>query len=369
VQTLLNDQVWVHYGQLYVGSGGGEFAGLPECFGGQRNGLCGAADPGLLFLITGLHTGEVAFAVELHDEPPPVDDGWEDVVEVSFRPMGGEASLIGWAGEWTQPLGLAEADYRVRYCGTGMDEGCSMDTRMPDDQVVERHLLQFWPAPPAPDRIVRQGSAIAAYWHDFASRQPAPPTPEERLAARERAERERAESARRSRREAELRTWGGRLPSDRLRALGGVALPLATLDRPLVDALAEADPAALREITRWVVRRAFVEAGLARVGWIAPALAALDRGEPLPPPFDDDGRAWELLLSDPDVPSTTVTSPDGWLDNCLQQAMAFPALMQAVEPDPLLAAVSALWSAAATFGQGRHTVLFTELRQTFPALA
>jgi hypothetical protein len=29
-------------------------------------------------------------------------------------------------------------------------------------------LLQLWPAPPAPDRIVCQTSAHAAYWHDVA---------------------------------------------------------------------------------------------------------------------------------------------------------------------------------------------------------
>jgi hypothetical protein len=87
-----------------------------------------------------------------------------------------------------------------------------------------------------------------------------------------------------------------------------------------------------------VTRRAFVEARLANVEWIAPALAAMDRGEPLPPPLDDERRAWDLLLSDARVPRTLVTSPDGRLDNCLQQAMAFPALFSTLEQDPLRAA-------------------------------
>jgi hypothetical protein len=380
VRTLLSGDVWVHYGQIYVQSGQADRhvpdPELREYFAGQQNGLCGGAVPGCLFLITGLHTGTVGFVVELHDQLPILDDSWEEIVEVSFQPVG-EASLISWAGEWQWPLELIETDYRVRYCATGMDAGRAADTRTDDEPELDRYLLQFWPVPPGPDRVVKQTSAIAGYWHGFARDQPPPPTPEERAEAERLAllERERAgEQARlkaeQARVKAEEREWGGRLPSERLRRLRGTALTVARLDRSLVDALARTDPVTQRDIARWVARRAFVEARLAEVDWIAPALAALDRGEPLPPPFDDDRRAWGiLLLSDARVPRTLVTSPDGRLDNCLQQAMAFPALFSALEQDPLRAALDALWSAAVAFGHGRHQVLFSEVRQAFPAVA
>jgi hypothetical protein len=98
----MSSDVWVHYGQIYVRSGQADLRvsdpGLHEYFAGQQNGLCGGAVPGCLFLITGLHTGTVGFVVELHDQPPAQDDSWEEIVEVSFRPVG-EASLLGWAGE------------------------------------------------------------------------------------------------------------------------------------------------------------------------------------------------------------------------------------------------------------------------------
>ena len=42
-------------------------------FRGQANGLCGAAVPGLLFLITGLHTGHFGFMVDVCAPRPPVD--------------------------------------------------------------------------------------------------------------------------------------------------------------------------------------------------------------------------------------------------------------------------------------------------------
>jgi hypothetical protein len=174
----------VHYGQIYVQSGE-DYPDLAECFGGQSNGLCGAATPGNLFLITGLHTGEVGFMVELYDKPPPEDDSWQEVVEASFRPLG-ETGLAGWGGEGYWPLDLAEASYRVRYCAMGMDEARELDTRMEDDPEADHYLLQFWPAPPEPDRVVKQTSGTAAYWHEFAREQLAPPTPAEQAPAESR---------------------------------------------------------------------------------------------------------------------------------------------------------------------------------------
>jgi hypothetical protein len=160
----------VHYGQLYVLSGQ-EAPEPAECLAGQRNGLCGAAVAGVLFLNTGLHTGRVGFSVELHDTRPPVDEAWEEIVEASFQPAG-EASLTCWGGQESWPLGLAAGGYRARYCGTGMDEGDAEDTRLDGDPQFDRYLLQFWPAPPGPDAVVKQTSEAAAYWHEFAREQP-----------------------------------------------------------------------------------------------------------------------------------------------------------------------------------------------------
>lgn len=368
MRTLMSEAAWVHYGQIYVQSGE-HYPDLAECFGGQRNGLCGAAVPGILFLITGLHTGEVGFTVELYDAPPPVDDSWQEVVEASFQPIG-ETGLAGWGGEGYWPLDLTEASYRVRYCATGMDEAGELDTRMEEDPEADHYLLQFWPAPPEPDGVVKQTSEVAAYWHEFAREQPPPPTPEEKAAAEQSARAEEERAAAQAQLEAEKEVWGGRLPSQRLRNVGGNARNVAQLDRSLVDALGETDPVTQRKIACWVTRRAFAEARLTEIDWIAAALDATDRGEPLPWPLDgDDRRAWSLLFSDERVPRTVVTSLDGRLSNCLQQAMAFPALFSSREQDPLSAALDALWNAAAAFGRGRYQVLFSEVRQAFPALA
>ncbi|MFG2190371.1 hypothetical protein ACGFNT_35305 [Nocardia iowensis] len=146
---------------------------MDEAFVGQNSGLCGAAVPGELFLRTGLHTGNVGFTVEVRGQAPSLDPAWEDVVEVSFYPLSEQSFLVQWAGEDSWELDLKEGlDYRVRYCAQGMDQAREKDVRLDDEPVLDRYLLQLWPAPPEPDRIVRQTSQRAARAHDYARQLP-----------------------------------------------------------------------------------------------------------------------------------------------------------------------------------------------------
>ncbi|WP_018683565.1 hypothetical protein [Actinokineospora enzanensis] len=363
VRVVMSGDIRVHYAQFYVRSGY-EFADLEGCLAGQRNGLCGAAVSGALHLVTGLHTGSVGLTVETHDAEPPVGEEWEEVVEAPFR-SDGDTVLADWDSDVAVPLGLAAGDYRVRYCAVGMDEGHAHDTRMAGEPEVDRYLLQFWPAPPAPDEVIRQTSLHAAYWHSVPATLP-PPRDRAEIAEADR--RARAQDAVLRQAAEEIETWGGRMPSPRLRPLHGNVISLAHLDRDLVDALAEADPATQRRVTRWAIRRGYTEAGLADIDWIVPALAAVDSGEPLPPPFDDFNAAFGRMLSDDRVRHTTVTGPDGRTDNCLQQAMALPAILAGQQDDPLVAAADALWNTAVAFGHGRYPVLFDEVRAVFPTL-
>ncbi|MEV5440644.1 hypothetical protein AB0K80_32270 [Streptomyces sp. NPDC052682] len=302
----VDGEVHVHYGQIYVESDPDAYGpALDEAFAGQSAGLCGAAVPGALWLHTGLHTGSVGFTVEVHDQAPPLDETWEDVVEVSFRPVSDSSTLMEWAGEASWDLGLEQTDYRVRYCARGMDAGHRMDTRL-DRPQADRYLLQFWPAPPAPDRVLKQTSAIAAYWHAYAREQPPAPTPAERAEAERRARlaRERAEEERRL--AYDRWYWGGELPSRALREAGGNVHGLLPFDPALVHAIDAAGPAVQRRVAVLAARRACEAAGLAGLDWVAGALAALAEDRPLPPPFDDGDRMWQVLNSDPRVPDRTV---------------------------------------------------------------
>ncbi|MFW6691914.1 hypothetical protein [Streptomyces sp. MAR4 CNX-425] len=357
---------------------------------GQRNGLCGAAVPGHLLLTTGTHTGRVGLTVEVHEAEPPVGKRWEEVVEVSFRPASPRMSLFPWGDGELCAAELAETDHRVRYCARGMDAAADAEAADVEDDLsganqdqdhdqdhhpaadpkaaladvappADHYLLQFWPAPPAPERIVRETSRRAAYWHRVARKLPAPPTPGN-LAAAERREREAKEREHEGAHGwAERQRWGGRIPGARVRAVGGNVLMMVELDRDLIDEVDAVGPRAQRDLARWVARRALTAAGLDRIGWIAAGLDAVERGEDLPAPLDDHGRAFRRLFADPEVPETVVDSTDGLRDNVLQQAMALPALLAAADTDPLRAALDALSHAAVTWGS-TYPDLFAEVR-------
>ncbi|WP_455771556.1 hypothetical protein [Streptomyces misionensis] len=382
-------EVHVHYGQMYVESDPGIVrSDLHAAFAGQCGGLCGAAVPGALWLTTGLHTGDVGLDVEVHDEAPPVDPSWEDVVEVSFRPVSQRTRLVLWAGESAWDLGLARTDYRVRYSARGMDKGDAMDTRGDKEPRADSYLLQFWPGPPRPDRVVRQTSRIAAYRHRFARELPPPPAPEERAEA-ERPAREAEERAAEERRvHRERWEWGGRLPSERLRAVGGNVRGLLGFDSDLVHALDAAGPDVQRTTAVLAARRACEAAGLAEVPWVARALTALSLGGPLPPPFDDRARMRETLRSDPRVPDRSALEAipperppyrppaQGEYDTAVvvhgsteprrpgrisQPHFALPAVLAAADPAPLRAALDAVWHAVNTYGE-HYPRLLAEVR-------
>jgi hypothetical protein len=210
-------------------------------------------------------------------------------------------------------------------------------------------------------------------WEDFAGdvgddgiyrgfELPPPPTPEEKAEA----ERQAQLQEQRERLAAELRYWGGRLPSDRVRAVNGNAWAMARLDIGLAEAIAAESPATQRSIARWAARRAYEVAGIADLDWVAPALRALNQGQQLPPPFDERARVWQRLRSDSCVPNDVVPSLDpGGPPNMSQPHMAVPALFDATEPDPLDAALQALYAAAVTFGRDNYPALLEEVRRTY----
>jgi hypothetical protein len=366
VPIVFDQEIHVHYWQFYVESRAERvLEGLTESRGGQANGLCGAAVPGLLFLTTGLHTGHTRVTVELLDVLAPVGDEWEDVVEVSFRPATSKVALMQWAGSANWPLPLATIDYRVRYSATGMDRAQKRDTLSVGEPPLDRYQLQFWPAPLAPDAVIRETSRCAAYWHAHARTLPSPPTPLERAEAKRREQADRGQVRREAAIAAEARRWGGRLPDERVRRING-AQELARLDRELVDGVADLDPATQRAVAVWAARRACAAAGLTDLDWVKPAFAALERGESLP--FTDLGEAFRLLEGDPHVRRTSVASYDGRIESLSQQHMAVPALWSAATGDPLGGALESLFHAMVTFGTGYRRLL-SEVRDAFPELA
>ncbi|MGW0522043.1 hypothetical protein [Crossiella sp. NPDC003009] len=322
--VLFDADVSVHYGQLYLVNRDSPVGlDLGEHFRGQANGLCGAAVPESLFLITDRHTGTVALRIELHEQEPPVAADWAEVVEAAGTLTGEQPVLSEWGGRW-YPLELPPGEYRVRYCG-GQD----------------RYLLQFWSAAPAPDAVLRVTKG--AYWHEFARSLPPPPTPEQVAAARLRQTAEERVAAAVRARQEELRRWGGEPPSAALLGMKGNARKVVREHRAVAEAIA-ADPAGQRELAVRLARRACVAAGLAEIGWIASALETLARGAE---PFEDWRAAGQRLLADPAVPSTVVPGVE---TPTRQQTAAFATLRTAALPDPLTAALETLSATLGTLG-------------------
>ncbi|MET9657106.1 hypothetical protein [Streptomyces sp. NPDC006510] len=177
MRTVYSGELHVCYGQFYVESRpDDDGTGVSATCAGQVNGLCGAAEPGHLYLKTGLHTGEVGLTVEVHDTTPPLDDSWEDVVEVPFRPASESTVVLPWGDAPLVSVDLPVADYRVRYCGSDMDRAREEELAiLAGEAAADQYLLQFWPAAPRPDEIVKQTAAIADYWHRQA--RDLPPSP------------------------------------------------------------------------------------------------------------------------------------------------------------------------------------------------
>jgi hypothetical protein len=164
--------LWVHYGQAYVLSGDGDSSDMEACFRGQVNGLCGTAISGAMFLMTGLHTGQVGFTVEVAGSPPELDLSWDEIVEAPFLVPDLPVALYQWAAASGQPLPLAPGQYRARYSARNMQAGHDQDTLVDGAAIIDEYLLQLWPDLAAADRVIRQTSEIAAYWHNFARNLP-----------------------------------------------------------------------------------------------------------------------------------------------------------------------------------------------------
>jgi hypothetical protein len=360
-QVLFDGHVDVHY--RFVNVHGvdddphGDFAGQRR---GQRNGLCGAAVPGQLHLVTGLHTGAVGFRVELYSAEPALADVWEEAVDVSFHPNTDELGL--YAFEDMHEFSLPPGDYRVRYCARGMQQGADEDT-LSGHEPIDFYLLQFWPAPPGPDRILRQTSDTAAYWHREDRDVELPPSEQEAEERRIAAEQEQYDRAR----------FGDRVPNDRLRNAEVHIPSFRALDEGLMWALAEAADELHRDVARWAALHALSVAELTDNPVVAPTVAALQQGEHPPAPFDEevpDFSACEGQVPDGVlVPRLPWTCEPG--DNRPQKrgVAALYAVTATNNGDSLSAALNAIETTAAAYGADEYTQFLADLWDAFPQLS
>jgi hypothetical protein len=309
--------------------------------------------PGYLQLQVGTHTGWVPLRLELHDTEPTLDPAWEEVVEVSFTARSEEASLTGLMGD-PHEFAMPRGDYRVRYCVRGFEEADQVE------EAPDSYLLQFWTGAPAPGRIVKQTGERAAYWHRAQRTLTEQEQQQDEQAAADELERQARER------------WGYRVPNQRLRRTleFGVGLHLDALSRLDVDlefALADADDRARRQVAAWAALQCLEEAGLIGLPQLAPAVAALRRGDPAPPPFNDSGHCWSVLERAQPPRTSLPVPPDGAYEQ-LPQDWAITTLFHSAEEDSLVAVMEVVVCLAFVHGRDGYRQAFVDLRRQFPQL-
>jgi hypothetical protein len=161
--TLFDGVVETDYGQfdlLWCDAMGfdGDF---DRFFAEQVNSLVGAGDPDGVYVHFGRRSGGSYVRIEPRGGEPPLEDEWEDIVEVPISvPAGAELRWESRAGDTSGPLGpLPVGTCRVRVCARGRDNRHDGEFA---DVTVDFYLIQMWAAP---DAIIRVGSADAEYWH------------------------------------------------------------------------------------------------------------------------------------------------------------------------------------------------------------
>jgi hypothetical protein len=162
--VLLDQVVFTDYGQFSLEWGEDMWDGdADRFFASQENGWVAAAVADVVHVIMARRYGGSSVRVESWADEPELEPGWEDCVEVSLAiPTGAEARWATWAGEDGGPLDLPEGTSRLRVSARGRDAGRGDPE---DGEVVDFYLLQLWPAPTAPDAIVKVGSSDADYWN------------------------------------------------------------------------------------------------------------------------------------------------------------------------------------------------------------
>lgn len=91
----------------------------------------------------------VPVRLEVWPDEPPLDDGWDHVVEASLEVRSGRVGLGSVDGlDDVEPIPVEPATYRVRSSAAGLDGATEMDAG-------DSYRLQLWPAPAAAPAVIR----------------------------------------------------------------------------------------------------------------------------------------------------------------------------------------------------------------------
>jgi hypothetical protein len=360
VEVLLDVELGVHYGFLTLCSAQTQEDDNHDrdAWRGQNNGLIGAVVPEMLRIRTVTHTGQVRVRIELHDVAPELAADWPEVVEVWFANWVDDLTLTAF-DDVNGPISLPPGSYQVRYATrTISGSGGEPDVM----SVAEECVLQFWPATGV-DRIVRQ-TGQAASWHRNGTE---PPWTAAELAAR-------VDELRTNRKLYEEEPPDD--PDDEPRpagwpyhwlvqSLGDAGRAVGYVDPSLAAHLTTAEPATLRAIACWALEQALIIAEIRDIPGFDEAVAAVRRGDDLPPHFADRAHVYgQLPSADVDLadPDAAAHHRRAWAER-----QAVDQLYRATGPIDM-EATCAILDTAGTLRGGSSGWILAAVRHVFPHL-
>lgn len=125
------------------------------------NGLVSASG-GAIEVTTGIHTGNVQVAVELHSQCPDVAADWEEIAEISYHSRSREVLVTHFMDDHADLPSLGSqgpGPYRLRVHARGRDRAVD---QTPVDEVLESYLIQSWPAAHQDTLLVKATDAYGA---------------------------------------------------------------------------------------------------------------------------------------------------------------------------------------------------------------
>ena len=109
-------------------------------------------------VVAGAYSAPVEVRVQTSAVPlAPLGMEWEDVVELSVR-SSGALEIVELMGEPQARVAIQPGWHRLRVAAQGRDDGERRGEAVPRARVLERFLIQAWPAPPAEGVTVRATS-------------------------------------------------------------------------------------------------------------------------------------------------------------------------------------------------------------------
>jgi hypothetical protein len=178
--TLFSRFVEIEYSVLLINGSHSSVNFHAEGFVGQKNGLLGVSVADAIVLRFGMAAGDIHTHIMLADFAPDLESKWEEVVEASWSYSGEHELMLceGTPADRVEKIPLSAGTYRLRFCimncgleGSRWVNAALQKTPLGPPEPPESCELVLWPAPFAPEAILKVTQPVARAWHSDVEKQ------------------------------------------------------------------------------------------------------------------------------------------------------------------------------------------------------